>query len=131
MNADISLAVLRWNMAAKQLAEAKREEAEARLALCAIAFRSPTEGVNNQPLGDGTILQGTFRSNYNLDQPRVEQQLKLLPKATAANLVKWDASLRVGAYKGLEPAHKAIVNEVLTIKPGMPALEIVKPKGLE
>lgn len=128
MNADITAAITRWYNAKQALAVAAKEENEARLALVAIAFPTPLEGVNNQPLSNGYVLAGTFRNNYTLDNKLVEQTLKQLPKAIAQRLVSWDAKLKVGAYKALEPAHKAIVNEVLTIKPGLPALELIPPK---
>lgn len=128
MNVEISAAILRWQEATRVLRAAIAEENQARLALVGLAFPAPLEGVNNQPLGNGWILQGTFRNNYSLDNKRVEAQMKLLPAAVARGLVSWDAKLKVGAYKALEPAHKNVVNEVLTIKPGMPALEIVEPK---
>jgi hypothetical protein len=128
MNADIRTAIQRWEDAQVALRIAIALELEARAALTAIAFTNPTEGVNNAPIGDGRTLQATFRNNYNLDNKRVEAALKQLPKAVAAGLVSWDAKLKVGAYRALEPAHKAVVNEVLTINPGRPALEIVQPK---
>jgi hypothetical protein len=128
MNADIHSLITRWEHASTALRIAIALELDARAALTAVAFTNPTEGVNNQPLGDGRILQGTFKRYYNLDNKRVEDALKLLPKSVAAGLVSWDAKLKVGAYKALEPAHRAVVNEVLTITPGRPALEVVLPK---
>ncbi len=128
MNADIATALYDWQHKQAQLKVAIAEENRARLLLVSLAFPTPLEGVNNQPLGNGYILQGTFRNNYSLDNKRVETQLKLLPGEVARGLVSWDAKLKVGAYKALEPAHRNVVNEVLTIRPGMPALEIVEPK---
>lgn len=128
MNADINALITRWENAQTALRIAIALELEARAALTAVAFTNPVEGTNNQPLGDGRVLQAKFKNNYNLDNKRVEDALKLLPKAVAAGLVSWDAKLKVGAYKALEPAHTAVINEVLTITPGRPALEIVQPK---
>lgn len=127
-NADIMDALNVWIEADKRMREATQAELDARAYLQTFAFPNPTEGTNNAPLPDGNVLKGTFKNNYNLEQARVEAVLKLLPKAVAQGLVKWKAEIKVSAYKALEPAHKAVINEVLTIKPGRPSLEIVTPK---
>lgn len=128
MNADISAALNRWIEADKAMREAVAAELEARAALTWIAFPTPFDGTNNQPLPDGTILQGTFKQNYNVDSKLAEATLKKLPPAVARGLLTWNAKLRVGAYKALEPAHRAIINEIVTITPARPALQIVQPK---
>lgn len=127
-NADVMDALKVWQEADKRMREAVQAELDARAYLQTFAFPTPKEGTNNAPLPDGTVLKGNFPNNYTLEQPRVEEVLKLLPRAVAQGLVKWKAEIKVGAYKALEPAHKAIVNEILTIKPGRPQLEIVTPK---
>lgn len=128
MNSDINKLIVAWQDADTAMRIAVALELRARAALSDVAFTNPTEGVNNQPLGDGRILQGTFKRYYNLDNKRVEDALKLLPRPVAAGLVSWDAKLKVGAYKALEPAHTAVINEVLTITNGRPALELIMPK---
>lgn len=127
-NADIVAALETWRNADLRMREAVAAELEARAYLQALAFPSPTLGTNNQPLPDGTVLKGTFRNNYSLEQAQVEATLKKLPAAVSRGLVKWKAELSQSAYHALEPAHRAVFNEILTIKPGRPTLEIVQPK---
>lgn len=128
MTPELHAALTTWYEADRVLRQAIANESAARTALAALAFPTGKEGTENLPVGNGYILKGTFRINYSLDSNRVEEVFKPLPRQIAQSLVKWDAKLRAGAYKALEPAHKAIVNQVLTIKPGMPALELVQPK---
>jgi hypothetical protein len=125
---EFDAALRRWTAAQEALYKATGEELAAREAVVAAGFKAPVEGVNNVPIGNGWTLEGTFRNNYNLDNAEVETALKQLPTAIARELVSWSAKLKVGQYKKLEPAHKAIVNEVLTIKPGLPALKLIPPK---
>lgn len=127
-NAEITAALNAWIDADIAMRAAVAAELEARAYLQTLAFPAPTEGTNNQPLPDGRTLKGTFKNSYNLEQDKIEATLKLLPKAVAQSLVKWKGEIKLTAYKGLEPAHKALINEILTIKPGRPALEIVTPK---
>lgn len=127
-NVEITNALAAWIIADKKMRIAVQEELDARAHLQTLAFPTPTEGTNNAPLPDGTILKGMFRNNYTLSGSETENMLKKLPKAVAANLIKWKPELSTSAYKALEPAHRAIVNSVLTIKPGRPSLEIVTPK---
>jgi hypothetical protein len=125
---ELTAALHRWTEAKSKLALAEAEELAARNAVVEFGFNAPVEGVNNVPLLNGWTLEGTFRNNYNLENAEVETALKQLPPAIARELVSWSAKLKVGQYKKLEPAHKAIVNEVLTIKPGLPALKLIPPK---
>lgn len=128
MNAEINAALTRWIEADRLMREAVAAELEARAALTWIAFPTPFDGTNNQPLPDGKILQAVFKQNYNVDSKLADATLKKLPPAVARSLLTWNAKLKVGAYKALEPAHKAIVNEIVTITPARPSLEIVEPK---
>lgn len=128
MNAEINAALTRWIEADKAMRAAVAAELEARAALTWIAFPKPFDGTNNQPLPDGRTLQGVFKQNYTVDSKTVEDTLKKLPAAVARGLVSWKADVKVGAYKALEPAHKLIFNDSLTIKPARPSLEIVEPK---
>lgn len=128
MNADIQTLLANWQSAEQTMRSAVAAELEARAALVAVAFPNPTEGTNNAPLGDGTILKGSFKNNYSLDSKRVEETAEGLPPAIARNLFKWKADLSISAYKALEPEHRKAVNEILTIKPGRPSIEIVTPK---
>lgn len=127
-NADIMNALKAWQDADAKMRKAIQAELDARTYLQSIAFPTPTEGTNNQPLPDGNVLKGTFTNSYTLEQAQIETALKALPRAVAQGLVKWEGKIKVSAYKALEPAHKAVINEILTIKPGRPRLEIVTPK---
>lgn len=128
-NAEITAALAIWEKADKEMRTAVAYELECRALLTSLAFPSPTEGTNNAPLPDGRVLKGMFTNRYELGAAdKVHEVEKQLPPALRSQLFKWSADIRVGAYKALEPAHKRLVNEVLTIKPGRPRLEIEEPK---
>lgn len=129
MNADIAAAIARWEKAEAARLEAVSEELEARAALISLGFPSPTYGTNKTALGDGRELKATYTRYYKLENgPKLQAALKVLPSAIRDNLVKYKPEISVSAYNALEPAHKAVINEVLTITTGRPSVEIVTPK---
>jgi hypothetical protein len=130
-NAALVAAVQRWKNADAAARAWKQEELDARLALVSLAFPQANAGTNSAALGDGTVLKAIMRQNFTVESgPKLDLVLKALPAAIRANLVKFKPDLSVSAYNALEPGHKRIFNEVLTIKPGAPALEIVVPKAV-
>lgn len=126
-NAEITAALKAWEDADKAMRAAVAHELDCRALLVALAFPAPGEGTNNADLPDGRVLKGTFTNRYELAAAdKVHEVEKQLPPALRSQLFKWGADLRVGAYKALEPAHKRLVNEVLTVKPGRPRLELIE-----
>ncbi len=128
MNADIKAAIDAWESAVMHRDIAISNEINARAHLMTLAYPNPVIGTNNTPLGDGRNLKAVFKETYTLEQPRIEETLKLLPSGVRGGLVKWKGDLSLSAYKALEPAHKTIINDILTIKPARPSLEITVPK---
>lgn len=132
VNGNMSLVGL---LAAYEEAKRDRERAEvrereARDVLVAHAFPSPKEGTNNAPLPDGSVLKGKFVNYYKVKAgDQLDAALKLLPPAIRSALVKWKPEVSVSTYKALDATQQRVFNEVLTISPGSPQLEIVPPKG--
>lgn len=124
--------VLAWGEAAAELASAKDRELKLRNAIVAAGFPSGiAEGVNNRELGQGYVLKATGKFNYSLDNKNngaaVVAVANALPAHVAQALFSWGADLKVAAYRSLDPTHKRLVDNVLTIKPGQSQLELVEP----
>lgn len=130
----------KWLDAQKAMAEAKDAEMEARKAVVA-DYIDPTtglldgkkEGTVNIPLANNWKLKVVLKQNYNLSQADIDAALDKMEKTgengkfIAERLVSWKAALSVKEYRLLSDAHKAIIDNVLTITDGSPSLELVDP----
>lgn len=143
--------LLAWKAAQDQLAAAKELEMSLREGVGEFVF--PTDkrksGVNNHDLGNGYTLKLGHKLNYNLvgkpetsdrnaDVEAAMDRIEALGNEgafLADRLIKWKPELSVSEYKELDadnPTHKAIkaiIDEILEIKPGAPSLEIREPKA--
>lgn len=132
----------KWLDAQKALAEAKDEEMKARKDVIG-DYVDPTtgllegkkEGTVNIQLANDWKLKVVLKQNYNLDQATIDAALDKLEvagengKFIAERLVSWKADLSIKEYRLLLPAHKAIIDSVLTITDGSPSLQLVDPKA--
>ena len=124
-----------WDYAEKQLSAAKEREKSLRLAVHAEFFDSEEKaGTYKEKLGQGWQLKLTCKDNVKVDEPEIVQTMltelaKLEGGSDAAkDLFKWKPTLSQTAYKKLSLAHKQIVDSVLTVSPGLPAIELFPPK---
>lgn len=143
--------LLAWKTAQETLSAAKEREMELREGVGEFVFPVALRksGVNNHELGNGYVLKLGHKLNYNLvgkpettdrnaDIETALERIEALGNEgafLADRLVKWKPELSVSEYKELDvsnPTHKAIkaiIDEVLEIKPGAPSLEIKEPKA--
>lgn len=125
--------ILSWKEAKAQLDAVKAKEATIRAALVAAAFPNAKEGVNTLELGNGWQLKATVKYNYNLDKKNTDNAIEKIEetgedgKFVAERLVTWKPELSIREYRQLDPKHKVIIDEVLTIKEGAPTVELVEP----
>jgi hypothetical protein len=136
--------LLNWKSAKDDLDRAKGLEAKLRTAVFELKFPNAKEGTQREPLGNGYFVKAVYPMNYTLDKERTEKALDdiaaLGPKAEfiADRIAKWTPELVIKEWReicnaaaGGDPDAikiKAFVDGVLTIKPGMPQLEIEEPK---
>ena len=126
-----------WLEACQQLEAVKNIEAELRKELSAFVLNSnrTDEFSATLKLANGYGLKATQNINYKLDEnSRIEvavNNLCAIGHAEDAEVFKWSPTLSKSAYKKLCSDSKAIVDEVLTAKIGMPTLEFITPKGTE
>lgn len=121
---DLATAINTWQTYKKQAKDYAELELAWRNYVFGVAFTKPELGTNRVPLGNSADLKAVVRNNYKLEKGNaLEAALMKLPPALRG-VVKWEPKLSQSAYDALEPAHRAIINEVLTITPGVPGLEI-------
>jgi hypothetical protein len=108
----------------------KDEENVLRRAIANTFFSDKEEGSATMKLGDGRSLGATFKINRTVSA----EELQVLTPAfhevgiPVDGLIKWKPELVVSAYRKLTDAQRAEFDQVLTIKEGMPSLEIREPK---
>lgn len=127
----------RWLDAQAALAQAKEVENAARKeVVAAYPFdHDKKEGTQTIELANGYKLKVVLKQNYNLDKDATDEALDTLEKIgedgkfIAERLVKWKPDLSLTEYRLLKPEHKAVIDKVLTITEGTPALELVEPKA--
>jgi hypothetical protein len=121
-----------WFTASEVLATAKKNELELRNQLVATFF--PTglkKGINKFPMDDGFVIKATGVLNYKVDEaaaPAILKTIKEQFKVDAKSCIRTKLELAQGEYNNLSDEVKTVFNEALTITPGTPQLEIVKPK---
>jgi hypothetical protein len=129
-----------WQESRENLDQWKEREAALRKAVFELEFPSPTEGTQRIPLGNGYQLKAVYPLRYECgnkqaDCDRVEAGLTELATLgqeaafVADRLVKWLPEIAIKEYRDLKPEYKVIVDKFVTIKPGMPQLEIEAPKA--
>lgn len=128
--------IVEWGKKAIALEKAKAEEIRLRNEVLARMFPGAEAGTHNFDLGRGYTLKGEFKDNYSLDKDtaKVEKALDEMEalgeagKLLAERVVNWKPELKVSEYKALPPTLKAIIEPLVTIKPGQAALTLVPPK---
>lgn len=138
---DRRLAV--WDTAKKTLEAAKASEMEARKAVADYCFPAAKEGTNRIELNNGYALKMVHKLNHKIaatnDQvDAVEEEAgKLGNEGTflIERIITWTPDFSKSEYKKLNtdlPVHKAVkalVDGILEITPGAPALTLEEPKA--
>jgi len=127
-----------WEAANKALAKAKEAEIELRNKVIEAWYPAhKEEGTENIELAAGYKLKAVFKVNRTLaDRDKVDAALTKIEKLggvegkiIAERLIQWKPSLNKKEYDILTDKYRKVIDEVLTIKPGAPSLEIVEPKS--
>jgi hypothetical protein len=145
---DVDKVFAAWQNAATALALAKDLEQRLRNVVFELKFPNATEGTNRVELGGGYSLKCQYPYTYKLDdkESKTERALDAIAEISqqagfiADRLVKWQPEISIKEYRLLNPDTPeaqtdeqkkilAIISPILTIKPGMPQLELEKPKG--
>lgn len=126
----------KWLDANKALTDAKAVEATLRQKVVEMYPFEADEGTERVPLANGYELKVVKKLNYTLNNKddATDKALTKLEemgergKLIAERLVSWKPTLSISEYRELTAGERGIIDEVLTIKPGLPSLELVEPK---
>lgn len=120
-----------WSQLQKQLGELKSAEMLLRTKIFKGLFPNPVEGTNSVPLGtEGWVIKAKYSINR---KPDVALLTARAPELRAAGIVLEDVirtipELATGGYRKLTDDQRHLLDQVMEVKPGSPALEIVLPK---
>jgi hypothetical protein len=137
--------ITEWKLAADALAEVKAKEHALRQTLVAQCFTATKlEGSESVDVGYGYQLRAVKEQSYNATDENGESRalialLNTRDPELATGIIRWKPDVAKKVYKQvLALAEQYTDNEVLaalhaaiTIKPGMPQLELVPPKQEE
>ena len=134
---NIETVAAEWQSASAAAKDASALEIGLRKELIEVAFGSSLtrEGTKRVPLDEETDVCVNFKQNYNLaNRDDVDEALTKIEaidnagKFIAERLVTFTPKLSLSEYRKLEPKYKRAIDEVLTITPGLPAVEIASRK---
>lgn len=120
----------RWYTVQEKLSKLKNEEQLLRQKIFKGIFLDPKEGTNSVELGDGFVIKGKRVINRTVDDAAYKASIEELAKAgiPTDEIVRYKPELVISTYRKLTEEQKHIMDTVLIVKDGMPALEIIKPK---
>jgi len=121
--------LVEWDRLKQKLNKVKAAEMLLRQKIFAAYFPAPKEGTNDAPLAAGWILKGKYTINREVDLGALGALRPQLVKAgiKADDLVQYKPSLVLKEYRTLTAEQVQLFDQVLIVKPGSPALEIVLP----
>lgn len=119
-----------WYELQRQLSDIKAQEMDLRKKIFGAKFPDPVEGTNTVPLSDGWVLKGQYKIDRKVDEALLVTLTPILKekKINIKDLIKYTPELSIREYRALDEEQMKLFNQVLIIKPGSPAMEIVKPK---
>lgn len=119
-----------WQQTKAQAEQFTATERRLREELFSAAFPAPAEGTNNIDLPEGWKLKGVLKINRTLDEaalPAVMEAVRGM-NFNPDPLVKYKPELALRDYKALPENVRYVFDAALTIKPGLPTIELVAPK---
>ena len=125
---DPSILLVQWSKLAQDLKKIKAREMELRKQLAKHYFPALKEGTNKAELGNGWGLKNKHTITYKCDEASFPAVFEQLPEGSEDRLIKYKPEVVIKEYRKLSLKDQKIFDEALTIKPGSPALELVKPK---
>jgi hypothetical protein len=120
-----------WYELQKQLEIVKTQEMALRKKIFAAHYPNPVEGTNTVPLTDGWVLKANYPITRKVDKALLSNHVARLRTLGIAmdDLIDYKPELVLPFYRRLTDEQMKAFDEILIIKPGSPALEIVLPKS--
>ena len=120
-----------WSEMQKQLGALKSAEMLLRTKIFKGLFPDPVEGTNSVPLGtEGWQIKAKYPINRKPDVALLTARAQELREAGIPldSVIRAVPELATGEYRKLTDEQRHLLDQVMEIKPGSPALEIVLPK---
>lgn len=120
-----------WYALQKQLAAVKAAEMLLRMKIFKHYFPAPVEGTNQVPLGtEGWVIKAKYPITRKPDVALLTAKAAELRAAGVPvdSLIKSVPELVTTEYRKLTEEQTKLFDQILDIKPGSPALEVVLPK---
>lgn len=120
-----------WDALQKQLSALKSAEMLLRMKIFKGLFLNPVEGTNTLPLGDeGWVIKAKYPINRKPDVALLTARAAELRAAGIPldSVIRTIPELATGEYRKLTEEQRNLLDQVMEVKPGSPALEIVLPK---
>lgn len=120
-----------WSEMQKQLGALKSAEMLLRTKIFKGLFPNPVEGTNSVPLGtEGWQIKAKYPINRKPDVALLTARAQELREAGIPldSVIRAVPELATGEYRKLTDEQRHLLDQVMEIKPGSPALEIVLPK---
>ena len=118
-----------WQTIPEQIAQLQRREKQLREELFTSAFPAPKEGTNNAALPGGWRFKGVYKINRSIDKAALPAVLDAIRKVgfNPDPLIEYKPELVEKEYKTLPDNIRHMFDTALTIKPGLPQVELVAP----
>lgn len=120
-----------WYALQKQLAAVKVAEMLLRMKIFKHYFPNPEEGTNTAPLGNqGWVIKAKYPITRKPDTALLTARAAEL-REKGINLdvvIRAVPELVTGEYRKLTEDQQKLLDQVMEVKPGSPALEVVLPK---
>lgn len=123
-----------WHDLQAQLKSLKQQEILLRKSLFAEAFPNPAEGnANYVLLAGGYRLQGKYPIERKIDMTHLAAMRDELArmKVSIDPLLNWSVALQMKAYRALSDEARTLFDNILTVSPGTPSMDIIAPKDNE
>lgn len=120
-----------WSELQRQLGALKSAEMLLRIKIFKGLFPAPVEGTNSIPLGDeGWVIKAKYPINRKPDVALLTARAQELRDAgiVLEDVIRTVPELATGEYRKLTDEQRNLLDQVMEVKPGSPALEIVLPK---
>lgn len=119
-----------WYKLQEELGRLKIQEMDLRKKIFGSYFTEPVEGTNTAPLTEGWVLKGQYKIDRKPDEALLTTLSPVFKekKIPVKELIIYKPELALRVYRTLSEEERVIFDQCLVIKPGSPALEIVKPK---
>lgn len=121
-----------WHASVQELEKAKELQATEQMlrrGVVSMFFPAPKEGTNDVELSAGYVLKASVQYTRKVDKAgllSIQEDLRNL--GVPDTVIRWEPELDTKQYRTLTGNALALLNTVVTTKPGLPQVEIVLPK---